>query len=234
MNLRIAIGTCAFALLVPLSVSAADVPLRYLVEEKPLKQAVAGTQLMFGLYRDDACTALLESEPVDVEDVNVLVKLKQMTPKNDTKLPNTVELRHTLSGVAPRSPVYLKVVGTGVVPVGGVCQAQSAFGSTIAAWARVTAAGTLDTNFNIASVSRVSAGQYRLTLDIPLQGGFSLIPVVTPEIDPIAPDTPPVGAANVRIPATNQSAFGTAFDVFIYNGNFALVDNDFQVIVTGR
>jgi hypothetical protein len=47
-------------------------------------------------------------------------------------------------------------------------------------------------------------------------------------------DTPPTGAANVRIVATNQVASGNTFDVYMYNGSYALVDNDFQVMVTGR
>jgi hypothetical protein len=108
--------------------------------------------------------------------------------------------------------------------------------NAIVAWARVTAAGGLDTNFNVASVTKVSTGLYRFTLNSSLSSGFSLVPIVTPELDPVVvdPPTPPTGAANVRIVATNQVAAGNTFDVYIYNGNFALVDNDFQVIVTGR
>jgi hypothetical protein len=106
--------------------------------------------------------------------------------------------------------------------------------NAIVAWARVTATGVLDTNFNVASVTRVSTGLYRFMLNSSLSSGFSLVPVVTVETDPITADTPPTGAANVRLVATNQVAAGNTFDVYIYNGNFALVDNDFQVIVTGR
>jgi hypothetical protein len=119
--------------------------------------------------------------------------------------------------------------GAKVVPVGTRYRDNA-----IVAWARVTAAGGLDTNFNVASVTRVSAGQYRFTLNSSLSSGFSLVPIVTVETDPTAPDTPPTGAANVRLVATNQVAAGNTFDVYIYNGNFALVDNDFQVLVTGR
>jgi hypothetical protein len=54
------------------------------------------------------------------------------------------------------------------------------------------------------------------------------------ETDPDGAGNPPTGAANVRLVATNQVAAGNTFDVFIYNGSFALVDNDFQVLVTGR
>lgn len=122
MNARLAV--LAAALFVPCVASAADLPVSYLVEEKPLKAAVAGTSLAFELYSDNTCTTLVQSVPVNVENVTVLSKLKQMTPKGDVKLPNTVELRHTLSGVGPAAARYLKVTGSGVVPVGAGCQAQ--------------------------------------------------------------------------------------------------------------
>jgi hypothetical protein len=118
--------------------------------------------------------------------------------------------------------------GAKVVPIGTRYRDNS-----IVAWARVTAPGGLDANFNIASVTRVSAGRYSFTLNSSLSSGFSLVPIVNPEIDPVA-DVVPTGAANVRIVATNQVAAGNTFEVFIYDGTFTLVDNDFQVIVTGR
>jgi hypothetical protein len=121
--------------------------------------------------------------------------------------------------------------GAKVVPVGTRYRDNA-----IVAWARVTAAGGLDTNFNVASVTRLGTGIYRFTLNSSLSSGFSLVPIVTPELDPVVvdPPTPPTGAANVRLVATNQVAAGNTFDVYIYNGNFVLVDNDFQVLVTGR
>lgn len=119
--------------------------------------------------------------------------------------------------------------GAKVVPVGTRYRDNA-----IVAWARVTSNGALDTNFNVASVTRVSTGRYSFTLNSALNSGFSLIPVVTPEIDPDGLNNVPVGAANVRIPATNQVASGSTFEVYMYNGNFQLVDNDFQVLVTGR
>jgi hypothetical protein len=119
--------------------------------------------------------------------------------------------------------------GAKAVPIGTRYRDNS-----IAAWARVTAAGGVDSNFNVASVTRVSAGRYSFTLNSSLSSGFSLVPIVTVETDPDGGGNPPVGAANVRLVATNQVAAGNTFDVYIYNGNFALVDNDFQVLVTGR
>jgi hypothetical protein len=117
------------------------------------------------------------------------------------------------------------------------CQLGRATATTPSSLGRVSPLlGTLDANFNIASVTKVSTGLYRFTLNSSLSSGFSLVPIVTPELDPVVvdPPTPPTGAANVRLVATNQVAAGNTFDVYIYNGNFALVDNDFQVLVTGR
>jgi hypothetical protein len=127
--------------------------------------------------------------------------------------------------------------GSKVVPIGTRYRDNA-----IVAWARVTATAGLDTNFNVASVARctnnastiIPAGCYRLTLNSSLSSGFSLVPIVTVETDPDGMGNPPVGAANVRMVATNQVAAGNTFEVYIYNGSFALVDNDFQVLVTGR
>ncbi|HYF61931.1 MAG TPA: hypothetical protein VD886_03905 [Herpetosiphonaceae bacterium] len=127
--------------------------------------------------------------------------------------------------------------GSKIVPVGTRYRDNA-----VVAWARVSAIGTLETNFNVASLARctnnasviIPAGCYRFTLGSSLSSGFSLVPAVTVEVDPDGSGNPPTGAANVRIVATNQVAAGNTFDVYIYNGNYALVDNDFQVLVTGR
>jgi hypothetical protein len=106
--------------------------------------------------------------------------------------------------------------------------------NAVVAWGRVTGSGTLDTNINVASVTKLGTGHYHVVLKTSLQSGFSLIPSVTPEVDEAGGNVPPVGAANVRLAVTNQFASGLSFDVYMYNGSFASVDNDFQFIVTGR
>ncbi len=54
----------------------------------------------------------------------------------------------------------------------------------VIAWARVAAGGALDSGFNIESVVRNSVGKYTITLRSSASSGFSLVPVVTPEVDP--------------------------------------------------
>src|SRR5207244_2749308 len=90
----------ALVLLAPLSAAAADIPVTYTVEEKKLKDALAGTQLTFTLYRDSACAATqVYSTVIAIENVALITKLKQFTPKNDVKLPKTVALQTTLPAV---------------------------------------------------------------------------------------------------------------------------------------
>ncbi len=62
---------------------------------------------------------------VNSENVTVISKLKRFNPSGATKPPKTDELRTTLTGVTPTSPLYLKVTGTGITSVGGDCQAQA-------------------------------------------------------------------------------------------------------------
>jgi hypothetical protein len=110
----------------PIAAWAADIPVSFTTKEKDLKSALAGTPLTFALYSDSGCTTQVYSTIVNVENVALITKMKQFTPKNDTKLPNTVALQTTLPGVAAHGNLYLKVTGTGIVPVAGACQAQAA------------------------------------------------------------------------------------------------------------
>jgi len=111
------------------SARAADVPVIYTVDGTALKAAVAGTSLTFRLYTDAACTTLVHTQAVNVENVTVISKLKPVKPSGATaKPPKTDDLRTTLTSVTPASPLYLKVTGTGITPVGGACQVQAAGG----------------------------------------------------------------------------------------------------------
>jgi hypothetical protein len=116
-----------------------------------------------------------------------------------------------------------------VVPIGTLFR-----DNTVVAWGRITSAGVLETNFNVASVTRVSAGRYEVLLNSSLQSGFTLMPAVTAEVDPDGSNVVPTGAANARIAVTNQVAAGIRFEIYIYNGSFNLVDNDVSFIVVGR
>jgi hypothetical protein len=104
-------------------VRAEDVPVQYLVDQKPLKEAVAGTELSFALYADSACSALLFTTNLAVESL-VIERLSLVRPKGAPKAPKAARLATTLAGVDPEGTMYLQVTGTGITPIGGSCQAQ--------------------------------------------------------------------------------------------------------------
>lgn len=119
----------AALVLSPLVARAADVPVSYTVDEKALRAAVSGTDLMFELYTDSACAALTHTDIVPIDDVTFISRLALLRPAGGVKPPKTAELRHTLTGVTPATALYLDVTGTGATPIGGACQAQA---STVA------------------------------------------------------------------------------------------------------
>src|SRR5689334_19317104 len=107
--------TAVALLVLPSIARAADLPVTYTVQEKQLKTALAGTSLTFELFHDPACTGSpAYSTAILIENVALITRLKQLTPKGDTKLPNTDALMVTLPGVTTPGNLYLKVTGTGV------------------------------------------------------------------------------------------------------------------------
>lgn len=107
------------------TVRAADLPVSYLVDEKALKAAVAGTALTFELHTDRACTSPIVVQAVLIEQVDVVSRLKRVKAKQSPDPPKTTELRHTLADVPSLTPLY-RVTGTGVTPLGSECQVQAA------------------------------------------------------------------------------------------------------------
>ncbi len=126
---------------------AADVPVRYTIDAEVLKGAVSGTSLTFGLYTDAGCATLAASQSKTVDNV-FITPLKLFKPKGGVKPPKAAEIRTTLTGTPAVSPIYLKVTGTGIAPIGGACQVQQAgAGSSLIAFARVDNAGATVTSF---------------------------------------------------------------------------------------
>lgn len=117
--------TVAALLAAPCVAGAADLPVRYTAQEKPLKAAIAGTMLTFQLYSDALCTSSVYTTSIAIENVDLIGRIKPFNPKNAAKKANSAEIRATLTAVPPTASLYLKVTGTGVTPVGGACQAQA-------------------------------------------------------------------------------------------------------------
>jgi hypothetical protein len=122
----------AFSLVTAVPVRADDVPVQYLVDQKELKAAIAGTELTFSLYADSACSDLLATANLPVESL-VIERLALVRPKGAPKPPKAARLATTLTGVDPEGTMYLQVTGTGIAPVGPACQSQLAVPADYAA-----------------------------------------------------------------------------------------------------
>jgi hypothetical protein len=100
--------------------------------------------------------------------------------------------------------------------------------NAIIAWARVGSSGDATWEFGVASVSREGVGNYLIELDASAVGVTALIPIAIAEVES-QPDT----AAEARIVSINQTNYNI-FRVYINNGSWAPVDNDFVFMVTAR
>ena len=102
--------------------------------------------------------------------------------------------------------------------------------NAIVAWGRVAgASGALSGNeFNVFTVTHDSVGAYTISIFASAESAAELIPVVTLEVESI-----PRSAGTARHWYINQTSTNT-FEVYITNGNYGSVDNDFVFIVTGR
>jgi hypothetical protein len=89
----------ALALVLPMTAGAADLPVRYTVDEKQLKNAISGTNLTFQLYSDAACTTLVDSAIVTIDNVGVRERVKQFKPKSGAQQAKIVELHQTMLAV---------------------------------------------------------------------------------------------------------------------------------------
>jgi hypothetical protein len=100
--------------------------------------------------------------------------------------------------------------------------------NAIVSWAKITSAGVVSSGFGVVNVTRTGPGEY--SIEVSAQAGQSayLIPIAIAEID-----TAPNSAATVRIVSIDQLTT-TTFNVYINNGNWTLVDNDFVFMVTAR
>jgi hypothetical protein len=99
--------------------------------------------------------------------------------------------------------------------------------NAIQAWAFINAAGTIYASYGISSVTHAT-GEYTFTLQVGAVDNTRMAVMAMPEID-----APPTSASAVRLISVDTFS-GTIFKEYITNGYYALTDNDFMVIVTGR
>lgn len=121
------LAVASLSCLLPGLAAAADIKVSYRVDAKELKKSTpAGTSLLFQLYSDSTCASLVKSASANVETVSLIEQLKPIKVKQGPVQPSVAEVQYTLAGVTPEPAFYLKVTGTGIIPIGGTCQLQTA------------------------------------------------------------------------------------------------------------
>lgn len=108
--------------------TAVVIPATYVVEQKPLKEAAAGTTITAELFSDSACATLVGSTgPIEIENVELLERVKNFGPKGAPRKAKYARMRFLFDAVPPSGDLYVKatspVIGA-IVPYGGDCQAQ--------------------------------------------------------------------------------------------------------------
>jgi hypothetical protein len=100
--------------------------------------------------------------------------------------------------------------------------------NALVAWGKVTATGGVSSKFGVTSVTRNSVGHYTIKVNVTAIASASLVPIAVAECD-----NPPTSAALARLVTINQIDAST-FKVYITNGSYSMVDNDFMFMVTAR
>jgi len=100
--------------------------------------------------------------------------------------------------------------------------------NTVVAWAKIQDDGSVVYDFNIHDVIHTNTGSYHVYLASPASAASAVVPIASPEID-----GQPTSAAAARMTAVDQINV-TSFYVYVFNGNFTAVNNEFTIIVTGR
>jgi hypothetical protein len=124
-RLAVVLATVSSIVAAASSASAADLRVRYLLEERSLRSVEAASPVVIALFGDPACATVASTTTLALRDVDLLARVGTTTLRGAPKAPKTAELAHTLVNVPAVAPLYARVTGPGVVPVGGDCQVQT-------------------------------------------------------------------------------------------------------------
>lgn len=122
---------------------AADLPIRYLLDERALRTADATTTVDVALAADAACAVPTFQTTLRLGDVDLLARVPATALHGSAKPPRMAELRHVLHDVPVSAPLYVRIDGAGIVPIGGACQVQTVATPPQSAPTLVDAAGTV-------------------------------------------------------------------------------------------
>lgn len=93
-----------------------------------LRNAPAGTLLTFELHTDSTCTSAVHTETIVIENPNHLIEQVNLTQvQGGPPPPSVARLNFTLTNVTPQPAFFLEVTGTGISPIGQICQPQPLF-----------------------------------------------------------------------------------------------------------
>jgi len=124
----VAVAALLLAALGAAPASAADIQVGYRVDAKLLKKNTpAGTPLSFQLFTDSTCaTSAGAPQVANAEAVTLIEQPRLIKVKGGPTRPSVAGIRWTLTGITPQPAFYAQVTGTGIAPVGGACQLQTA------------------------------------------------------------------------------------------------------------
>ncbi|MCP4569403.1 MAG: hypothetical protein GY841_17650 [FCB group bacterium] len=100
--------------------------------------------------------------------------------------------------------------------------------NSIVAWGLIASSGAVRGIYGVESVTHNSTGNYTVTLTATATSTFDICVVASPEID-----TQPTSAASVRIVSTDVETTNSV-NIYVNNGNFDPVDNDFSFLITAK
>lgn len=109
----------------PTPARTADVRVHYLLDERMLRAAGAATPVTIALFTDAACTAPSHETTLALGDVDLLLRVARTPLRGVPKAAKAVELRHTVRDVPPAAPLYARVTGADLAPIGDPCQVQT-------------------------------------------------------------------------------------------------------------
>ncbi len=132
---------------------ATDVPVHYLLDERAIRTSDAASMVTIGLFTDPGCTVGVLETTLPLANIDVLARVSVTALRGTPKSAKIAELRHVLHGVPAVAPLYMRVVGAGVAPIGKVCQVQSVPAAPANMPVLVDATGTVLGPYGVSSDS---------------------------------------------------------------------------------
>jgi len=130
MRLKTILSTGCLLLGSAVSAAALTIPVEYLVDQKALGNAPAGTTIVADLFSDAGCTTLLASTgPISIESVDLIEKLKTAKIVGGPKIPRLARMSLAIDSPSADGELHLRITSPtagAIVPIATDCQPQRA------------------------------------------------------------------------------------------------------------